>query len=200
MKTRQDFVSNSSSCSFVVAINSTYSVKDFAKDLGKACTNSKDDYHDQDLADRNCRILDFCLNTYQLLFLGSIDVGTYEDVIKKADFYNPQVLDDHEPRTLDRLKKIWDNCLDQYKRAKAAPNCSYSSKCSERDWINDAEDEIHRFYDLQAERIVVDNDTMHYDFSRFHYSDKEGKDKMNPEEIKEKEEKDFEDNPFEYDD
>ena len=188
MKTRQDFVSNSSSCSFVVAINSTYPVKDFAKDLGKACTNSKDEYHDKELTNRNRRILDFCLNTYQLLFLGSIDVGTYEDVVKKADFYDPQDPDDREPRILEGLKEIWDNCLDQYKRAKAAPKGSYLSKCSERDWINEAEDEIHHFYDQQAARIIVDNDTMHYDFSRFHYSDEKSKDRYDekPDQVKQR--------------
>jgi hypothetical protein len=41
MKTRNDFVSNSSSCSFVVAVNGTYSVEDFAKDVAKNTVNNK---------------------------------------------------------------------------------------------------------------------------------------------------------------
>lgn len=37
MKTRNDFVSNSSSCSFIISTNNTYSKKDLIKDIAKKC-------------------------------------------------------------------------------------------------------------------------------------------------------------------
>ena len=82
MKTRSDFVSNSSSCSFVVAIPSEdkYKFKDFVKDVVKDCASNKDEKSEmtKEAVDKlnafNARNLDYHLNSSELLFLGTLKV------------------------------------------------------------------------------------------------------------------------------
>jgi len=69
MKKRHDYVSNSSSCSFVIAVAQDR-VKTLAKDIAKACVNKKDQFHDPNLKKRNERILDFCFESFVLGFIG----------------------------------------------------------------------------------------------------------------------------------
>ena len=90
MKTRNDFVSNSSSCSFVVAIPSEaqYKFKDFVKDLVKDCAKNKDQEYDmtkeqlQELNEFNARNLDYHLNSSELLFLGTLKVTDSQCTMK----------------------------------------------------------------------------------------------------------------------
>lgn len=93
MKTRNDFVSNSSSCSFVVAIPSEaqYKFKDFVKDLVKDCAKNKDQEYGmtkeqlQELNEFNARNLDYHLNSSELLFLGTLKVTDSQYTMNRPD-------------------------------------------------------------------------------------------------------------------
>lgn len=83
MKLRDDFVSNSSSTSFIVAINKEYNTFDFCKDVAKACVNKKYEYHNKDLQKINEVNLAYCLLHYELLHLGNFLVRTTKTTIQK---------------------------------------------------------------------------------------------------------------------
>lgn len=117
MKTRNDFVSNSSSCSFVVAIPSEaqYKFKDFVKDLVKDCAENKDQEYGmtkerlQELNEFNARNLDYHLNSSELLFLGTLKVKdsqyTMQNPSMSAKEYDD--IDDfnYECEMFERLQK-----------------------------------------------------------------------------------------------
>ena len=165
MKTRTDFVSNSSSSSFVVACKKEL-LKDIAKDLARACVNKRDKYHDKELSKNNQCILDFCLKTFQLVFLGELLLETKE-----------------ETYSFDYFKRIWaipttTNAEEEWKRYKSILESIKSGK--EKDsWVKkaydldeyDAEtDTAKHFEKIYAKDIVVSNNTMKSDFNRYHYS------------------------------
>lgn len=72
MKVRSDFVSNSSSSSFVVAVSKQLDVSTFADQLSECCVDANSEFHSECLQLKNKVTLDFCLNNYSLLFLGDL--------------------------------------------------------------------------------------------------------------------------------
>lgn len=82
MKIRSDYVSNSSSSSFVLVLPKDADLKKFIKDIVRSCSRkpeydiSKEDK--KELDDFNRINLEYCLRTYELLFLGEI-VETSDD-------------------------------------------------------------------------------------------------------------------------
>ena len=83
MKIRSDYVSNSSSSSFVLVLPKDADLKKFIKDIVRSCSRkpeydiSKEDK--KELDDFNRINLEYCLRTYELLFLGEIEEKTSED-------------------------------------------------------------------------------------------------------------------------
>lgn len=100
MKIRSDYVSNSSSSSYVIALPKGQDMYDFINKAVKACSDFRDDdtYDDDYIRELNLfnhRQLDFCMNSYELLFIGELEVGwipgtidgekEVEDFIKNAN-------------------------------------------------------------------------------------------------------------------
>ena len=67
---RNDFVSNSSSTSYIISIGKNYPIKTFIKDVSKKCVDKKSKYHVFSLLDRNMTTLQFHIMNTRLLFLG----------------------------------------------------------------------------------------------------------------------------------
>lgn len=151
MKIRSDYVSNSSSSSFVVVLTKNYAFEDFIKDVVKACSDDKDyEYSEEfvkELDKMNHRNLDYCLNTYELLFLGSFKAGTFTTKITG--------------------KKWIDEFKTDMKNMDADPDFPKPKVLSESD------DEIEIEEPIIACGITVDAETMHYSIVGWHNKDVE---------------------------
>lgn len=188
---RSDFVSNSSSCSFVIALDKEYKLKDFARDLANSCANPEYERHNKDLADRNYRILDFCLNTYELAFLGTWKLRTDEHVYSRKDMDdlflgrldkcnvndNADISETLKTQLLQQAEEQWNYELDCIKNAKD-PDCDqYFKKLVDRNYV-DQNGKLHMFDDIYVEGCAVDSDCMRYDFDRYGYDRDESEDNI----------------------
>ena len=168
MKIRSDFVSNSSSSSYIVACHSGYVEKTF-KDIAKSCEDKKSEWHNYGLAKRNFRILDFCVNTYQLLFLGSLFIETKKNKWTFKKFKNAYGFQDDE-----EAKTSWNDFKKSIYKAHQ-PNCDkWIFQEYGKDSFDESKDEITHYDDIIAERIVVSNDVMCNTFERYHFKDING--------------------------
>ena len=91
MKTRIDFVSNSSSCSFIIAIGKNFTLNDFIKETCDGCLKHCDE-DDNDLFvisqnEFNNAVLNYHLRASELLYLGGLKIGNIKTTVSKDDEY-----------------------------------------------------------------------------------------------------------------
>lgn len=91
MKTRIDFVSNSSSCSFIIAIGKNFTLNDFIKETCDGCLKHCDE-DDNDLFvisqnEYNNAVLNYHLRASELLYLGGLKIGNIKTTVSKDDEY-----------------------------------------------------------------------------------------------------------------
>lgn len=165
MKVRCDFVSNSSSCSFVIACQSQY-LDAIAKDIAKSCVGKKSSSQNKELVARNRRILDFCLNTYQLAFLGSLVTKT-EKIIYNLDYF----IDLCDNNSTDG-ENMWNSYKEDFLKAKNDPDCyEWLKRRYAHDEYDADKDEIVHYEDITAEGVVISNEMMQRYFERYHFND-----------------------------
>ena len=166
MKTRTDFVSNSSSCSFVIAVNSTYDIDSLAKDIAAATVNKKSEWHDPKLKNRNENILKFCMSTYQLAWLGGVVIGkqihTYT-LNTFIDMYDGNACKDN----IYIAKSVWKDEIKHVKKATKTPKkCdAWELKAYGNSTYDEEKDEITKIEDICIYAPVVSNHDMEYEYS-----------------------------------
>ena len=88
MKIRNDFVSNSSSCSFVIALSAGFSLNDFVEKTARGCLRHAEPNEvefSQKQDEFNRAVLNYHLRASELLFLGSLRV---DGITRKIDMQN----------------------------------------------------------------------------------------------------------------
>lgn len=156
MKTRFDFVSNSSSSSYIIAFDA-YKSNNIFNSLAQGCVDEDREYHSKSLLARNKRILDFCANTFQLLFVGSLRIET-----KKID-YTEETFHNYcdAKNEFERYKKM----VDESKKPHADEWMIATYSNDER--IDD--DHYVHHENIDVSEVVVSNDRMEHDFNRYHF-------------------------------
>lgn len=99
MKIRNDFVSNSSSCSFVIALSAGFSLNDFIEKTARGCLRHAEPNEvefSQKQDELNQAVLNYHLRASELLFLGSLSV---DGITRKIDRQN-------DPAEFDRVKRL----------------------------------------------------------------------------------------------
>lgn len=89
MKTRIDFVSNSSSCSFVIALDKNAKLDEFIEEACKGCLKHVSDDDSKIFVEQqnefNKAVLDYHLRASELLYLGCLCIGKVRDIYMKED-------------------------------------------------------------------------------------------------------------------
>jgi len=155
MKIREDYVSNSSSTSFVIAVNKEYKLKDFASDVAKASVNKSYEHHDDEVEDMNYANLYFNLFHNELLFLGTYIVETSEHTYAKKDLpiqiNECMAFDENEWKreveNIEKWKELKDHPDDDWEKA------AYSFVA--KNYVDENE-VLHLLYDHFAGQIAVD--------------------------------------------
>ena len=179
MKIRTDFVSNSSSCSFVIAVNSTYSIDKLAKDIAATTVNKNAEWHDPKLKSRNERILKFCMSTNQLAWLGGVVIGK-EVHTYTLDTYIDIYAASSSKECMKMAKSAWKDFVKRVKKATKTPNKCESWEIKEYGCCvyDEVKDEITKNEDICIYAPVICNNDMDYKYSHGAFEAKEASSNM----------------------
>lgn len=113
MKTRIDFVSNSSSCSFIVAIGKKFPLNDFIKEACDGCLKHADeddtDWFVSKQNEFNNVVLNYHLRASELVYLGGLSVGPMQSVFTKDDEYFSYLKNDIAKQAISPDERVIEN-------------------------------------------------------------------------------------------
>ena len=113
MKTRIDFVSNSSSCSFIVAIGKNFPLNDFIKEACDGCIKHADeddtDWFVNKQNEFNNVVLNYHLRASELVYLGGLSVGPMQSVFTKDDEYFSYLKNDIAKQAISPEERVIEN-------------------------------------------------------------------------------------------
>lgn len=113
MKTRIDFVSNSSSCSFIIAIGKNFSLNDFIKETCDGCIKHADkdetDWFVSQQNEFNNVVLNYHLRASELVYLGGLSVGPMQSVFTKDDEYFSYLKNDIAKQAISLDERVIEN-------------------------------------------------------------------------------------------
>lgn len=157
MKTRFDFVSNSSSSSYIIAFDA-YESNNIFNSLAQGCADEDSECHSKSLLTRNRLILDFCANTFQLLFIGSLRIET-----KKIDYteetFNHNYCD--AKKEFERYKKMVDESKNSHADRWMVATYGNDERIDDNHYVH--------YENIDVSEVVVSNDRMEHDFNRYHF-------------------------------
>jgi len=117
MKIRIDFVSNSSSCSFVIAIGKNFPFNDFIRETCDGCLKHADDDDNAlfltEQNEFNNAVLNFHLRASELVYLGGLKVGNVQSIVTKEDEYFPYIKNDIAKQALSNDEHVVENTDDR---------------------------------------------------------------------------------------
>lgn len=157
MKARTDFVSNSSSSSFVLAVKPNYKLKDFCKDLAASTIKLTAKYHDKNLKESNFTKLLFCLSSYQLAWLGRLSIGKHRVVESKK-----KLLTIFDGEAKEYIEAEWESRVKVAKQAKSshAKVDKWTLEKYKDAEVDEVHDEIRYTVDITVEAPAVLNSAM----------------------------------------
>lgn len=172
MKIRSDFVSNSSSSSYIVACKASERDK-VLKDIAKKCISPRSAWHDKNLKKKNLLALDFCTKTYQLLFLGSLLVKTTKEKYSLEYFKDAYRHTSNDAAAIEfgRYKKNVKDAKDELGSNKNV------STWLQRNYGRDeyaGNDSYWHYEDITASSVIVSNYIMESHLMRYHFTDNDG--------------------------
>lgn len=103
---RNDFVSNSSSSSYIISIGKNYPIKTFIKDVSKKCVDKKSKHSAFSLLDRNMTTLQFHIMNTRLLFLGEAYVMDRSFNVDLNKVHKWESKEEHKKLFNERMKRI----------------------------------------------------------------------------------------------
>ena len=113
MKTRIDFVSNSSSCSFIIAIGKNFPLNKFIDEACKGCLKHADeddsDWFVIQQNEFNNAVLNYHLRASELVYLGGLDIGPMQSVFTKDDDHFSYLKEDIAKQTLFVDERVIEN-------------------------------------------------------------------------------------------